>query len=273
MPVTDLVGPALDAISDAIALIQPVGRSIGQIYPDVTIEEGHQDESIVTADPVQGGALVTDHIFDRPPSVVIRGGFSNSSAGYVGYVQEQYQELLKLKASKTPFSLSTGKRPYEGMVIQALSVVTDPHSEYVLMFVANCVHINIVKDAKASDPSTAAPASDPANQADPSATAGVSNSGSVSTSQVGETAFAGAFNPGAFSETPSTADLNSGSALGGTLGGSAGFSLSGVSPPPLATGEVGELTASDPAGNALPGATVPASPGYNPFATGAFGGT
>jgi hypothetical protein len=267
MAITDLVGPVIGgAVGSALALIQPVGRSIGQIFPDVVIEESHADESIVTQDPVQGGALVTDHIFDRPPLVAIRGGFSNSSAGYVGYVQEQYQELLRLKAAKTPFFLSTGKRPYRDMVIQAIQVVTDPRSEYVLMFTAICVHINIVKGSTAgNDPTTGGPASNQANQTDPAASAGVSNSGTVAANPVSETAFAGAYGPGSV--------LNPGSGVAaGSIGdgsfGAVSEGLSGISAPPTAVGEVGELTV-----EGLPEATVPASPGYNPFATGAFGGT
>lgn len=270
MAITDLVGPALNAVSGAIALIQPVGRSIGDIFPDVVIEESHSDESIVTQDPVQGGSIVTDHIFDRPPVVAIRGGFSNSSAGYIGYVQEQYQALLRLKAKKTPFFLSTGKRSYRSMVVQALQVVTDPRSEYVLMFTAICVNINIVRGSSASsDPSTAAPAANQADQANPAGSAGVSNSGTISANQVGDTAFAGAYGPGS--------SLNPGSgvsagAIGDSSFGAVGEGLAGISAPPLGEVDVGELVASDPATGQILG-TVPASPGYNPFATGAFGGT
>lgn len=276
MAITDLVGPVVDALTDSVALIQPVGRSIADIYPDVVIEEGHADESIVTQDPVQGGSIVTDHIFDRPPTVAIRGGFSNSSAGYVGYVQEQYQALLKLKASKKPFFLSTGKRPYRNMVIQALQVVTDSRSEYVLMFTAICVNINIVKGSSAaSDPSTAAPAANQSDQADPASTAGVSNSGTVSANPVSETAFAGAYgpgsalNPGSGVAAPSATEANSGATfsatLGGTIGGSSGFSPAA----PISGFDAGEVTFSDPS----TGAVVATTPPYNPFAVGAFGGT
>lgn len=270
MALTDLVGPAIGAFSEAIALIRPIGRSIGQIFPDVVIEENHADESIVTSDPVQGGSIVTDHIFDRPPSVQIRGGFSNSSAGYEGYVQQQYQALLKLKAAKTPFFLSTGKRPYRNMVIQGLQVVTDPRSEYALMFVATCVNINIVRGSTAaSDPSTAAPAANPSDQASPASTAGTTNVGSVSADPVSPQAFAGAYGPGS--------SLNPGSnvapgSIGDSSFGAVGSGIAGLSAAPLATTDVGELVATDPSTGGVV-STVPASPGYNPFATGAFGGT
>lgn len=272
MALTDLVGPAVNAVSNAFngafALIQPVGRSIDRIVPDVVIEESHSDESAITFDPVQGGSNVSDHVIDRPPSVEIRGGFSNSSAGYVGYVQEQYQALLKLKASKRPFSLSTGKRAYKSMLIQAIQVVTDQHSEYVLMFRAILVNVNIVRGSSAADPSTTAASSDQANQANPSKTAGTTNAGTIEAKPIDAQSFAGSYGPGS-ALNPGT-DVAAGS-IGDTSFGAVGQSLSGLSPP---TGgvDVGELVATDPSTGGVV-STVPASPGYNPFAVGAFGGT
>lgn len=234
------------------ALIQSSARAIGQIYADVTVEESHRDESVITRHPVEGGATIGDHAFDLPPIVEIRGGFSNSTAGYVGYVQEQYQALLALKASKQPFDLYTGKRRYQDMLIAGISVVTDPRTEFVLMFTVVCQHITIVSTQTSSSPGS---------QADPASTGGVTNGGNVEGQDVGSQAFAGSFNPG-------NTNID-----GGTLNSpSFTASMDGISPP-TATAEVGELTATDAAGNALPEATVPASPGYNPFATGAFGGT
>lgn len=239
------------------ALIQSSARAIGQIYADVTVEENHRDESVITQHPVEGGATIGDHAFDLPPTVEIRGGFSNSTAGYVGYVQEQYQALLALKASKRPFDIYTGKRAYQDMLIRGISVVTDPRTEFVLMFTVVCQHITIVSTQTTGGGGTdAAPASDPSNQADPASTGSVTNSGNVEAQGVGSQAFAGAFNPGS---TASAGDLG--------LGGEVGAALDGLSAP-TATAEVGELTV-----DGLPEATVPASPGYNPFAVGAFGGT
>lgn len=259
------------------ALIQPSARAIGMIFADVTVEENHRDEVIITQHPVEGGGVITDHAYKRPAEVEIRCGFSNSSAGYVGYVQEQYRALLALQLARQPFSVYTGKRRYKNMLIRGLSVVTDPHSENVLMVSVALQEIIIVSTQTTGGTATGsstATAGTSGNQADPASTGSVTNGGNVEAQGVGSQAFAGAFSPGAYSTTPSASDLNSGSALGGTLGGSIGFSeaASGLSPPPFSA-EMGELIATGPSGNALPEATVPATPGYNPFATGAFGGT
>lgn len=274
MALTDLIGPATGAFSGALAMIQPIGRSIGSVIPDVVIEEAHRDESVITRQPVEGGRVVTDHIFDLPPSVEIRGGFSNSTAGYEGYVQEQYQELLRLKAKKQPFFLSTGKRAYQNMVVRAIQVVTDPHSEYVLMFSAILENINIVSTSQSgSDPTTASTSSDKASQSDPAATASTSNSGTIDGIGVGNQSFAGSFSPGSASATPSATDTNSGSASAGTIGANgssafSGFSPAGVALPPPDDG-IATFTTPD-------GATVTGSGQttvYDPFSSGAFGGT
>lgn len=251
------------------ALIQPSARAIGQIYADVTVEENHRDESVITRHPVEGGATIGDHAFDLPPLVEIRGGFSNSTAGYVGYVQEQYQALLALKASKRPFALYTGKRRYQDMLIAGISVITDPRTENVLMFTAVCQHITIVRTqtSRGGNGTDAAPASDPSNQADPASTGSVTNAGNVEAQGVGSQAFAGAYGPGS-SLNPGSGVASS--AIGDTSFGAVGESLSGLSPAaPVSGFDAGEITFSDPATGEVLGTTPP----YNPFATGAFGGT
>lgn len=238
------------------ALIQPSARAIGQIYADVTVEENHRDEVIITQHPIEGGGVITDHAYKRPAELEIRCGFSNSSAGYVGYVQQQYRALLALQLARQPFSVYTGKRRYQNMLIRGLSVVTDPHSENILMASVSLQEIITVKtqttSAQGSD-NTAAPASSQSDQANPSATADITNRGDQSGIGQGSQSFAGAFNPGSYNTD------------GGTLPSpSFTASMDGISPP-TATAEVGELTATDADGNAIPDATVPASPGFEPY--------
>lgn len=53
-------------------------RSIGDIIANITTEEQHSDEIEITRHPVEVGASITDHIFKRPPEVVIRCSWTNS---------------------------------------------------------------------------------------------------------------------------------------------------------------------------------------------------
>lgn len=205
------------------ALIQPSARAIGMIFADVTVEENHRDEVIITQHPVEGGGVITDHAYKRPAEIEIRCGFSNSSAGYVGYVQEQYRALLALQLARQPFSVYTGKRRYKNMLIRGLSVVTDPHSENVLMASVALQEIVIVKtqttggQQSGTGGDTASAASKSSDQASPETTGSVSNSGNQAATGVGSQAFAGSFNPG-------TTGVD-----GGTVGNGS-FGLGGINP-------------------------------------------
>lgn len=240
------------------ALIQPSARAIGQIYADVTIEENHRDEVIITQHPVEGGGVITDHAFKRPAELEIRCGFSNSSAGYVGYVQEQYRALLSLQLTRQPFTVYTGKRRYRNMIIRGISVVTDPHSENTLMATVALQEVIIVSTQTTSagaGQGGGAPGGN-ADQANPASTGSITNGGNVSTADVGPQAFSGAFSPGS---TAASGDLG--------LGGAVGEGLSGLSAPTYSV-DVGEMTVQDgTTGEVLSQGPVPAAP-LNVFGAG-----
>ena len=119
-------------IDDTYALIYTPSRSIGGIIPDCAIEEVHSDQLVITEHPVETGAAISDHAYKRPAEVEMRIGFSDSSAGYTGWVQEAYELLLALQAEREPFLVSTGKRQYTNMLIASIAVTTDGRSEYAL---------------------------------------------------------------------------------------------------------------------------------------------
>lgn len=132
-----------DAVSEYTA-IYSVQRQLGGIFPDVVTEELHNDELMITEQPVEIGAPITDHAWMLPYKVLISGGFSNSTAGSEGWVQAAYQELLALQASKQPFNISTGKRYYTNMLLRSLTVITNEEAEFALMFRAQCQQIILV---------------------------------------------------------------------------------------------------------------------------------
>jgi hypothetical protein len=161
------------ALLDAtVALItHPNPRIIGTIIPDIVVEEIHHDQLQITEFPVETGAPISDHTFDRQPEVMMRCGFSNSTAQTEGYVQEVYQLLLLLKAAHEPFNVTTGKRQYQNMLISSLLVTTDQQSEYALNVAVGLKGVLITSTDGGSG---VAPAS---SQADPSQTSAVSQSG------------------------------------------------------------------------------------------------
>lgn len=165
------VSVASVAAQGLLSVLFQIGRSIGGIEPDVTVEEHHSDELAVTENPVERGASIADHAFLRPKVVVIRAGFSNSSLGGIvngflnpSYVQAAYDRLLALQADfANPFNITTGKRRYTNMVMTRLSVSTDERTEYALMATIECreviraVTVVVPIDtSRAVDPATAA---------------------------------------------------------------------------------------------------------------------
>jgi hypothetical protein len=163
------------------------GRSIGDIIPDVTIEERHNDRVQVTQHPVAIGSPVSDHAFLMPPTVTMRCGWSNANlAGTItsaimtgsnpfgGFTEtrakEIYEKLRKLQgdaSGKNPVqkvTLTTGKRTYEDMVLVDLSVTTDHTKEYSLFIEASFQQVFMVTTLTTTQPAVQ-------NLADPGKTA------------------------------------------------------------------------------------------------------
>jgi hypothetical protein len=156
----DLIGD----IQAPYALLTSSRRKIGTIYPDVTIEEVHHDDLIITEHPVEKGSAITDHSYKRPEELDMRVGFSNSSAQTEGYVQQVYQDILALQATREPFDVDTGKRHYTDMLIAGITQTTDVHTEWALMLV---VRLKRIKFAQAQTSASSGTSS----QSNPAATA------------------------------------------------------------------------------------------------------
>ncbi len=126
-------------------------RKIGLIVPSVVISEKHIDATEITEHPVQHGAAISDHAYDKPSEVTMEIGFAGGGSMIDGFdmptkvfdfdteevlgksPKEIYQQLLELRAAKEPFDVITGKRRYRNMLIRAIEVKTDKTSENVLM--------------------------------------------------------------------------------------------------------------------------------------------
>lgn len=148
-------------------------RSIGDVIPDVAVEEVHSDDLIITDHPVEQGAAISDHAFKKPAEVALRYGWSNSSAiintllgGRSMSVEEVYKKLLQLQESREPFDLITGKRAYNNMLISSLKVETSLTTNDVLYVTAICRQIIIVPTFLTTAPPTE-------DQANPEVTGGV----------------------------------------------------------------------------------------------------
>lgn len=95
----------------------------GMFIPDVVIEAVGQDALGITGFPVESGVTLTDHSFKLPVRLEMAPGWSDSTAGQEGYIQQIYEQLLALQASRNPFDIYTSRRMYPNMLMESL---TDP---------------------------------------------------------------------------------------------------------------------------------------------------
>lgn len=168
-----------------------MNRNIGGFIANVTIEEDHTDEIEITRHPVERGAAISDHAYKQPSKVVITAGWSNSSFLALGnpfYVELVYNQMLALQASLQPFSVTTGKRIYENMLIRRISTKTDEKTEQVLLATFELEEILI------ADTQVVSGSGNPANMQNPVNNAGTSNRGTITVRSVS--------NPNAVSSGP-----------------------------------------------------------------------
>src|SRR5262245_24664411 len=97
-------------------------RNIGGIVMNITIEEEGTDELEITEHPVEQGASISDHAYKRPAYLRVRAASSNSSrqaAGNPNYAQDVYNKLLALQSNGQVFTVVTGKRTYNNMLMRS----------------------------------------------------------------------------------------------------------------------------------------------------------
>ena len=138
-------------IQTGTVLVAPE-RSIGGLVANATLEEIHSDDLEITEHPIDQGASVTDHAYMRPREVMVRFGFSNSqglggaysnaglptlpsvlSGSGASQVDETYQKLLAMQATRQLIKVFTARRKYSNMLIKSLKVTTNKETENALI--------------------------------------------------------------------------------------------------------------------------------------------
>lgn len=108
----------------------------GMIVPDASVEERHDDDSVITEVPVENGSVVNFHAYDTPQELELTYAWSSSSPqanGNFSFLNQMYAQLLTLKAAKVLLTVITGKRQYQNVLIKSLSETTDKDTENVLL--------------------------------------------------------------------------------------------------------------------------------------------
>lgn len=267
------------------ALIGGSARSIGGILPHVAIRELHRDGLVLTQHPVESGATITDHAFQRPCEVEMQVGFSNATAQDPGYARAVYQEFLAWRDSRDPRDVFTGKRAYQNMLPTDIGVETDARSEEILLVSVRLQQLTIVATQTTGTGSdTTSPNADATKQANPGTTAGVTDKGQVEAQSTsgyfpGSDGDAGYTAPTPAANGLSPAPSNAGGYFPGSEG-DAGYDPYAPAEPSNPAGDYSGYSAPEPAQQAPStpstsspsgtttngGSTVPSyAPYYNPF--------
>ena len=122
-------------------IFQQGKASIGGLVIDATLRETHISSSDITENPVEEGAKITDHVQNKPDELIMEGVISDSPLGFpiLGNIinivntvttlfgqssrsQDGYNKLRELKTKRVPFTVITGLKRYENMVIKDLNI-------------------------------------------------------------------------------------------------------------------------------------------------------
>lgn len=116
------------------------------IQADAVAEEAEDSSLTVTEHPVEQGSKITDHAYLEPRVVRLRYGWSPGSLSRVPdptFLRKLYEKLRSLQATRTLFTLYTGKAVYQNMILQRLSQTTTKETENALVISAVCREIII----------------------------------------------------------------------------------------------------------------------------------
>lgn len=150
-------GLALAAVAGAelvAAFFAPkrsIKSPIGSFSAYITLEEHHHDELVITDHPVEQGAQISDHAYKKPSELTVTIAWTNSSLAAVlslefgNYSSHVYEQLLKLQKSRQLFSISTGKRKYQNMLIQSIDTTTDAKTENCFITTMHCREVIVVQ--------------------------------------------------------------------------------------------------------------------------------
>jgi hypothetical protein len=131
---------------------------IGGYLIDAAISEEESLDADVTEYPVESGAVITDHVRNRPRKLDLEfvvsdtpiGAAAGARAADVVPSSEARQTLEALRATRQPFSVVTSVRTYDNMVFTSLSFPRDGDTGDALRGKASLQQIEIVQVRRVS---------------------------------------------------------------------------------------------------------------------------
>lgn len=136
-------------------------KSIGNIEIDAFIEEDIEYGNTVTEYPVETGQDVTDHVFNRPTQLRVRGVIPTNTAEPViqSRRQDVYEALKKLHRDREPVTVVSGLEAFPRMALVSFFIPRTQSTAAGLEFDAEFKQIRIVRAKRFDLGDVAAPGS------------------------------------------------------------------------------------------------------------------
>lgn len=103
---------------------------------DAHMEESHDSGVSVTENPIEGGAVSTDHATILPKMVAVRGvvlDYDPDGGGSDARMGDLYDQLLSLQASREKATVKTKLKTYENMILIGVTGSRDIEGKLDLM--------------------------------------------------------------------------------------------------------------------------------------------
>lgn len=121
---------------------------------NLTLNESHQRTSTITDHAIESGAKISDHIIRDPERITVLGFVTDTPAKFgqwfPGATQGAFDTLDKAWSAGELFTVYTGRKKYENMVIESLDLPRDRDGS--MQFSITMRHVRIVETASVKLP-------------------------------------------------------------------------------------------------------------------------
>lgn len=118
-------------------------KTIGLLQVDVFTREIITYKSDVTENPIETGAVITDHVVNRPTGLRVNGTVRNANRALA------YNLLVNLHETRQPVFVATGLQTFQNMAITELTFPRDPNTANSLEFTCDFRQLRFVSGATA----------------------------------------------------------------------------------------------------------------------------
>lgn len=119
-------------------------RAIGPVPISCLLSEKHTSTLEITEIPIETGAKITDHAVVMPKAVTLEAIGENAAA--------TLEALIRFQESRVPFTLVTGLKIYQNMLVKRIDADRDSSFARILRATVDLQEVILVSTAYAADP-------------------------------------------------------------------------------------------------------------------------